>query len=99
MSIWKGTEVPTKPWADEAEEKFGWDFVACMNYNHTPEFQPGDIAEVVMLKQGIHDEEDWIWEVTLLDGRRYNVEGGCDYTGWDCRSGATYTLIPAGATA
>ena len=31
-------------------------------------------------------EEDFNCIVTLCDGRRFAMSGGCDTTGWDCRS-------------
>lgn len=32
------------------------------------------------------DEPSFAWILKLKDGRFASVEGGCDYTGWDCQS-------------
>ncbi len=31
---------------------------------------------------------EWRWIGRIPDGRWFLVEAGCDYTGWDCQSGA-----------
>ena len=98
MEYWDGTSVPAKPWSDEAEGKFGWDFVACLNYNPAPGFTAEDVEEltVVDMDDAWRDQQrdgSVTWEAVLADGRRFRVEGWCDYTGWDCQSGAEYTLI------
>lgn len=37
---------------------------------------------------GENDESDWYW-IFEHDGQVYYAQGGCDYTGWDCRSWGT----------
>lgn len=34
---------------------------------------------------GENDEASWYW-IFKHDGKFYFATGGCDYTGWDCRS-------------
>ncbi len=53
-----------------------------------------DIAEIVAVWEGEHDEHNWIWILRLKKENLPNpnapqfvwLEAGCDYTGWDCRS-------------
>lgn len=57
------------------------------------------IDRLVMVQQGANDDEDWVWAVRVPDGNRYDREwwvlrAGCDYTGWDCQSGGTWTKVP-----
>jgi hypothetical protein len=42
--------------------------------------------KILLELTGAHDEKDWHWIVELDDGRFAYIHGGCDYTGWDCRS-------------
>ena len=37
-------------------------------------------------EQGERDGQSWRWYLKLLDGRKFDIEGSCDYTGWDCQS-------------
>lgn len=46
-----------------------------------------DVTEVLHSHEGERDEDDWICVVKLNDGRYASLIAGCDYTGWDCRSG------------
>lgn len=55
--------------------------------NH--KFTRGDVAEILHIEDGEHDGPDWIAVVKLKDGRYAALEGGCDYTGWDCQSDAS----------
>jgi len=45
------------------------------------------VAEVV----GENDELSWYWILQMKDGSFSWAEGSCDYTGWDCQSGAQIT--------
>lgn len=45
------------------------------------------VAEVV----GENDELSWYWILQMKDGSFSWSEGWCDYTGWDCQSGAQIT--------
>ena len=84
-----------------------YDLTACLEYN--PEsfigsdvgtdlcFGIEDIAEILAVWEGTHDEEDWVWilrrkEESLPNPRAPKfiwLQAGCDYTGWDCRSWIT----------
>ena len=44
------------------------------------------VAEVC----GENDGVDWYWILQMKDGTFGNASGGCDYTGWDCRSSAGF---------
>ena len=46
-----------------------------------------DLVDVLLEITGENDEADWHWIVTTTSGFAY-ISGGCDYTGWDCQSGA-----------
>lgn len=50
-------------------------------------FKPDDIIDIVAEVPGANDEFDWWWVLAMTDGRFFLLSGGCDYTGWDCRSG------------
>jgi hypothetical protein len=45
------------------------------------------VAEIIAAVNGENDESEWIGVFLLNDGRFLIAEGGCDYTGWDCRAG------------
>lgn len=81
------------------------DFGTAIHYHgHGPLTNKTRIKNFVMLVQGANDEKDWIWFVEverMINGAfrehgitEYHVlRGGCDYTGWDCQSSATWTEI------
>jgi hypothetical protein len=60
---------------------------ACLEYNKV-EFSLGDIREVLAVYEGSKDEENWFWILRLHDDSCWLLDGWCDYTGWDCQSGA-----------
>jgi hypothetical protein len=62
------------------------DLQACLENNPQPTYAREDIAEVLAVWQGENDGDDWRWILRLNDGRFVYLKGGCDYTGWDCRS-------------
>ncbi len=64
-----------------------YELTACLNYNPQP-FAESDIAEVLAVWEGQNDGDDWRWILRLKDGRFVFLQGGCDYTGWDCQSWA-----------
>ena len=94
---------PVEYWtlSDKEQARLGRELPACMNYNPAS-FGLTDIERVVvLLREGDNPEdqmgdEDWEWFVYLKDKRRFFVTAWHDYTGWDCRSGATYieVLVP-----
>ena len=45
-----------------------------------------DLDEFVAEVCGEHDGDDWWWLMKTKDGKYALLTGGCDYTGWDCRS-------------
>ena len=50
-------------------------------------FTAEDVTEVIAHEEGENDGERWIAVLRLKDGRYAFIAAGCDYTGWDCRSG------------
>lgn len=44
------------------------------------------VAEVC----GENDGYPWYWILQMKDGTFAHAEGSCDYTGWDCQSGAQF---------
>ena len=65
--------------------KDNYDLMAACRENG---IQHDDIAGVVLEITGENDEYSWHWLVSLSDGRFAYITGWCDYTGWDCKSGA-----------
>ena len=62
---------------------------------HGAPFTIDDIAEIMSCE---YDEGDYAecnirGRVRLADGRVFDVEGGCDTTGWDCRSSLDVTEV------
>lgn len=83
-------------WGDTLGDKFpGQDarsFAYATTYNDLgPIPNAGAITSLVMEQQGENDGPVWIWRVSFADGSTWIVEGGCDYTGWDCQSHAFWT--------
>jgi hypothetical protein len=67
----------------------------CLEYN-PQSFTIFDIEKVVAVWEGENDGDDWRWiikvtkECAKQNGGRYVfLQGGCDYTGWNCQSWAT----------
>lgn len=50
-----------------------------------------EVTNLVMVQQGEHDGDAWIWRVTFIDGTTWMAKGWCDYTGWDCQSSLVWT--------
>lgn len=75
------------------------DFAYAVQYNRYD--QPDAVAfklvaDLVCENKGERDAGEWEWRVTFTDGSVWKAVGWCDFTGWDCRSGLTWTeLIPA----
>lgn len=80
--------------AQEERERSGidYDLYACLEYNPQGAFTVKDIDRVLAVFEGKNDEEDWRWVLLLKDGRYVFLQGGCDYTGWDCQSWASHTF-------
>ncbi len=66
------------------------DFAYCIAENGFPGWMTSfaEVEALVCTQVGENDEASWVWLVTV-NGRTYEVEGWCDYTGWDCQSGYT----------
>jgi len=71
-----------------------YDFYACLEYNPQP-FNFTDVDKVLAVIEGENDVKDWHWVVKLKDKREAYLRGGCDYTGWDCQSGASTIFLGA----
>lgn len=69
-----------------------YDLHACLEYNGQPEFGVDDIQQVLAVWNGANDEADWRWVVKLGRRKYAFIQGGCDYTGWDCQSWATSAI-------
>ncbi len=65
-----------------------YDLDACLRYNPQDDITPDAIEHVLAVWEGENDGDDWRWIVALTDGRFAFIQGGCDYTGWDCSSSA-----------
>jgi hypothetical protein len=63
------------------------DLDSCLSHNPQG-FKVDDIELVKAVIVGEHDGPNWHWLLQLKDGSVAYLTGGCDYTGWDCRSSA-----------
>ena len=70
-----------------------YDLCACLEYNPQGAFVVTDIRKVLAVWEGENDGDDWRWVLQLKDERYVFLQGGCDYTGWDCRSSASHAFI------
>ena len=86
MGYWKNT-------AEYNARGIDFDLAACLDNNEQPGFTVDDIARVLGVYEGEHDSYDWRWLVKLSDGRYASIQGGCDYTGWDCQSSADSAIF------
>lgn len=76
------------PESERARRGLDYDLCACLEYN-PQSFSVTDIDKVLAVWEGQNDGDDWRWVLRLTDGRFVFLQGGCDYTGWDCVSSAT----------
>lgn len=67
---------------------FDYDLEACLIHNPQPGFTADDIDAVLAVWEGQNDGDAWRWVLALKGGRYAVLRGWCDYTGWDCQSGA-----------
>ena len=72
-----------------------YDLEACLKYNSQEGFTLSDVTEIIAVWEGEYDGGSWEWLLKLKSpGRHEEYEkyallvGWCDYTGWDCQSGA-----------
>ena len=68
---------------------------ACIEYNSIGLDLP-DFKKVLAVWEGENDGDDWRWVIKLTKEAKAKfgygfvfIQGGCDYTGWDCQSWAT----------
>jgi hypothetical protein len=67
----------------------GDDIASAFEYNSLDE-KLGEIDVIVAEVCGENDGVDWYWILQMRDGSFANASGGCDYTGWDCQSSASF---------
>lgn len=77
--------------ADFDKRGIDYDLRAAIKYNN-PGFDAEDIDFVHALHEGEKDGNNWVWILSLKDGRLCHASGGCDYTGWDCQSDLDITF-------
>lgn len=70
-----------------------YDLCAALNYNPQSGFDAKAIDTVLAVVEGERDERPWFWLLKLKDGRYVYMTGSCDYTGWDCQSGADSSIV------
>lgn len=46
-------------------------------------FRRRDVCEVIAVRVGQNDGDNWVCVGRLYDGRWFALDAGCDYTGWD----------------
>ena len=82
---------------NETKQNIGdYDLEACLEYNPQDEFSQKKKKKILAVHEGENDEDDWRWilkvtpECAKKNGnmRFVFLQGGCDYTGWDCQSWA-----------
>ena len=61
-----------------------YDLSAACEYNN---IDSSDLVDVLLEITGENDGASWHWIVKTASGYAY-ISGGCDFTGWDCQSGA-----------
>lgn len=75
-----------------------YDLDACLEYNPQG-FGIDDIERVFGVVEGENDGPSWHWILSMKDGRFIYLTGGCDYTGWDCQSGASHHVAASAEAA
>lgn len=79
---------------DATERRIDYDLSAAIGYNPVPGFALEDVAYVLGAVLGENDGPDYWWLVAMRDHTYAVVNGGCDYTGWDCQSSANAEIFP-----
>lgn len=69
------------------------DLISALQENPQDGFAIEDITQILAVIEGERDGPNWIWIVALSNGKFVYLEGGCDYTGWDCQSGLSSTIL------
>lgn len=73
--------------------KLDYNLADCLRYNPQRGISEDNIQEVLAVWEGENDGDDWRWVVALSTGKFAFIQGGCDYTGWDCQSWATSKIV------
>ena len=55
-------------------------------------FARDDVKLIKHIREGENDTLEWICIGQLKDGRWFNLEAGCDYTGWDCEASGSVVV-------
>lgn len=76
--------------SDEEQEALArkgvdYDLVAAFEYNDH-DWPLDEIEQVLAVWEGENDGDNWRWVVKRSNGEFWFIDGGCDYTGWDCQS-------------
>ncbi len=92
MASWNNTKEQQQ---DLEKRGVDYDLETCLEFN-SQEFTVFDIEAVLAVHEGENDGDDWRWILKLKknapaakNGKFVFMQGGCDYTGWDCQSWAT----------
>ena len=72
-----------------AKHKVDSDLKYAVEYNGRLDLSKVD--SVVAALYGENDGAQWYWVLKMKDGTHGLGVGGCDYTGWDCRSWFDFT--------
>lgn len=78
---------------DAIERRIDGDLSYAVEYNDVAPFRLEDVAYVLAALMGENDGPDYHWIVAMKDHTYAYVTGGCDYTGWDCQSGASAEIF------
>jgi hypothetical protein len=66
-----------------------WDLYGCLEFNPQDDFTVEDIEQVLAVWECENDGDDWRWILKFKNSTFGALQGGCDYTGWDCQSWAS----------
>lgn len=64
------------------------DLESALEYNPQENFTAENILNVMAVFEGEREDANWAWVLKLTGGRFAYLQAWCDYTGWDCQSGA-----------
>ena len=56
-----------------------------------PSVDPKEVKHMHACKFGENDGPSWVWILELLDGSFGYLKAWCDYTGWGCQDGGSYS--------
>lgn len=96
LPIWE--KAASEFWVKKMPTELDYDLQACLEHN-PQEFTAEAVEKVLAVWEGQNDGDDWRWVLLLKDGRYAFLQGGCDYTGWDCQSWATSRFADDAETA